>query len=283
MWKTFLLTLMLCPSIASAQAVWNGHQYNGRVCSNLNCGMCASIQRQIESQRAQSVTMAAPAPRQVQVFPQSTQTGYRTETTMEARSQQVKRCNGRQCWFETVTVMVPVTRQVPISQPAAAAVSQPAKAVPASNMLANTELVPTPQAVVVAMLEELCPSNKAKLFDLGSGDGRIVITAAKQFGCTSVGIELNPETIALARANALAEYVNPLVVFFQGDVRQYDLQSAQYVTMYLYPELMAQVVPKIKPGTQIASYQHEIPGVANTRHLVDAGGQPHIFYTGIKP
>jgi len=110
-----------------------------------------------------------------------------------------------------------------------------------------------------------------------------VITAAKQYGCTAVGIELNPETIALARANALTEYVNPLVVFFQGDVRNYDLESAQYVTMYLYPELMAAVMPKIKSGTRIASYQHEIPGVTNEKHSIDVDGQSHFFYTGTKP
>lgn len=280
-----LILLVCLPSLVSAQAVWNGRQYNGRVCSNPNCGMCASIQRQIEAQQAQQFAMAAPVPQQAT---QQAQTAYRTETTMEARTHQVKRCNGRICWFETVTEMVPVTRMVavPVAQPAVIAskpVVQPAKAVPAVNMLANTELVPTPQAVVNAMLEELAPSNKAKLFDLGSGDGRIVITAAKQFGCTAVGIELNPETIALARVNALNEYVNPLVVFFQGDVRNYDLQPAQYVTMYLYPELMAQIVPKIASGTQIASYQHEIPGVSNTKHSIDVDGKPHIFYTGTKP
>ncbi len=270
MWKILVLALMLCPSVVSAQAVWKGYQYSGRVCSNPNCGMCASIQRQLEAQRQ-------PVPHQAATL--QAQAGYRTETTMEARTQQVRRCDGRNCWYEMVTTMVPVTRQVPIQvvQPKSAAAD------PAVNVLSNTELVPTPQAVVDAMLEELCPSNKSKLFDLGSGDGRIVITAAKMFGCTAVGIELNPETIAQARVNALTEYVNPLVVFFQGDVRSYDLQSAQYVTMYLYPELMAEIVPTIKSGTKVASYQHEIPGMPNTKHTVDVDGQSHTFYTGIKP
>lgn len=286
MWKILILSLMFCPSIVQAQAVWRGHQYNGRVCSNPNCSMCASIQRQIESQQQPvlQVQMAAP----LQNWMQSPQQAFRTETTMEARSKQVRHCDGRKCWYETVTEMVPVTRQVPIfpppvaSTPTLGTATQPGAAPPAVNMLANTELVPTPQAVVNAMLYELCPGNKEKLFDLGSGDGRIVISAAKQFGCTAVGIELNPETIELARANALEEYVNPLVVFFQGDVRNYDLHSAQYVTMYLYPELMAQIMPKIKSGTAIASYQHEIPGVENVKHEVDVNGQPHIFFTGIK-
>lgn len=266
MWKILALVLMLFPSVASAQAVWNGRQYSGRVCSNPNCGMCASIQAQLEEQAS------AKSHPVVQV----SQSGYRTETTMEMRTRQVKRCNGRTCWYETVTEMVPVTRQVPIEA------SKPT-AEPSINTMANTDLVPTPQPVVEAMLETLNPSNKAKLFDLGSGDGRIVITAAKLFGCTAVGIELNAETIALARANALNEYVNPLVVFFQGDVRNYDLASAQYVTMYLYPELMEQLAPKIKPGTKIASYQHEIPGVSNTKHSITVDGKSHVFYTGTQP
>lgn len=280
-----MLVLLGCfpLSVAQAQAVavWGGKLYTHRVCPNPNCPMCRSIDAQLASQKGvmwPQVQQAVP-----QVAPQSTQTIYRTETTMEVRTRQVKRCNGRVCWYETITEMVPVSRQVAISQPKPNPVVAPANVVPAVNMLANTELVPTPQSVVNAMLEELNPSNKAKLFDLGSGDGRIVITAAKQYGCTAVGIELNPETIALARANALTEYVNPLVVFFQGDVRNYDLQSAQYVTMYLYPELMAAVMPKIKSGTRVASYQHEIPGVTNEKHSIDVDGQSHFFYTGTKP
>lgn len=228
MWlKAFVLALALCPSIASAQAVWKGRQYSGRVCTNPNCTMCASIQRQIEAHRLPPISAA-------------------------------------------------------IATPAIPAVTRNEAAPSQINTLANTELVPTPQVVVEAMLAKLDPSNKAKLFDLGSGDGRICITAAKQYGCTAVGIELNPKTIAVARAAALEEYVNPLVVFFQGDVRAYDLHSAQYVTMYLYPELMAQIVPKLLPGTKIASYQHQIPGVQNTQHSVELNGQPHVFYTGIK-
>lgn len=275
MWKILAIVLMLCPSVASAQYEWKGRSYSGRLCPNPNCEMCNSIEAQ--KLAAQQVVQQ---PKSVTNWTQNG-TGYRTETTLEARTQQVRHCNGRNCWYETVTTMVPVTRQVPIAQ--AAAITPPAKASPAVNVLTNTELVPTPQAVVDAMLEELSPSNKAKLFDLGSGDGRIVITAAKTFGCTAVGIELNPETIAQARVNALTEYVNPLVVFFQGDVRSYDLQSAQYVTMYLYPELMAEIVPKIKSGTKVASYQHEIPGMPNTKHTVDVDGQSHTFYTGINP
>lgn len=278
------MILLACSQSLSAQtAVWNGKSYSSRVCSNPNCGMCASIQQQIESQRVQSQS-----PTFWKQVREPVQLGggiddgyelYRTETTMEARTRQVKRCNGKQCWYETVTEMVPVTRQVPVSQQQP---TQQAAPKPKANTLTNTELVPTPQVVVDAMIESLGLTASSKFFDLGCGDGRLLITAAQRYACYSVGVELNPKTVALARKRASNEFVSTLVMVFQGDVRAFDLTEADSVSMYLYPDLMAELVPKLKPGAKIVSYLHEIPGIKQESVSISHDGQTHIFFVGVK-
>ena len=144
-------------------------------------------------------------------------------------------------------------------------------------MLTVTEIVQTPKPVVEAMLSELCLSTEDKLFDIGCGDGRFLTTAARDHGCSSIGIDLNPKSVALARKNAEQEFLTQFVTVFQGDAREFDLEPATAVTMYLYPELMEKVVPKLRPGTRIASYLHEIPGVDAKRYEVDGD----VFYVGV--
>lgn len=276
-----LVLLLLCPSLANAQATWNGKQYNSRVCANPSCGMCASIQTQLQTQ-VQRVAQVAQRPIQatqaaVQSVGQSVQ--YRAVT------RQVKRCNGRQCWYETVTEYVPVSQPQPIQQsipkPTSIFQSQP-KPVSAPNTLANTELIPTPQVVVDRMIDELKLSASSKFFDLGCGDGRLLIAAAKRHACYTVGVELNPATAALARKRAQNEFVSPLVLVFQGDVRDFDLYEADAVALYLYPDLLNVVVPKLKTGTRIVSYQHEIPGIKQESVSVPHDGQTHVFFVGVK-
>lgn len=249
--------------------------------------MRQDILRRLAAQSAAQQTVVVPDP--VVKSPPSPVVQYRTETRQVPVTRQVKRCNGRRCWYETVTEYVTQTVRIPVltspAKPVAASVEPkvanlPTVAPAKLDLMTVTDLQPTPQVVVEAMLAVLDPPSSAKLFDLGCGDGRFLITAAKHYGCTCVGIELNPESIELARRNAEAEFVAPLIVTFQGDVRDYDLQQAQYVTLYLYPELMAEVVPKLKPGTRIVSYLHEIPGVECESHEVMVGDDTHTFFVG---
>jgi len=175
-----------------------------------------------------------------------------------------------------------VTRQVPVvtqPQPTQASTPKPAKAV---DMLTNTELVPTPQVVVDAMIESLGLTASSKFFDLGCGDGRLLVTAAQRYACYSVGIELNAKTVEIARKKARNKFVSPLVLVFAGDVRTFDLAEADAVSMYLYPELMAQLVPKLKTGTRIVSYLHEIPGIKQESVSIPHDGQTHTFFVGVK-
>lgn len=118
--------------------------------------------------------------------------------------------------------------------------------------------VPTPQIVVNQMLAIADVNKNDVLYDLGSGDGRIVITAAQKFGTRGVGIDINPQRIAEANANARQAGVTELVEFRQQDLFQTDFSEATVVTLYLLPEVNLRLRPKLlkelKPGTRVVSH-----------------------------
>ena len=115
--------------------------------------------------------------------------------------------------------------------------------------------VPTPQALVDRMLDMGKVSPKDILFDLGSGDGRTVITAAKR-GVTATGIEFNPDMVALSRRNAQAAGVAGKATFIQGDIFKSDFSKATIVTLFLLTDLNLRLRPTLldmKPGTRVVS------------------------------
>jgi SAM-dependent methyltransferase len=117
--------------------------------------------------------------------------------------------------------------------------------------------VPTPDRSVERMLQMAQVGPNDYVVDLGSGDGRTVIAAAKKFGARGLGIEFNPDMVALSRRNAEKEGVADAAKFAQGDIFKSDFSSATVVTMYLLDDLNLALRPKIlemKPGTRIASH-----------------------------
>ena len=117
--------------------------------------------------------------------------------------------------------------------------------------------VPTPVPVVDAMLD-LAKVNKSDVvYDLGCGDGRIVVRAASRFGCRGVGVDLNPERVKEAKANAARAGVTELTRFEVGDVFEFDFSGATVVTMYLLPSVNLKLRPRLlkelKPGTRLVS------------------------------
>ncbi|MBC7945987.1 MAG: methyltransferase domain-containing protein, partial [Burkholderiales bacterium] len=122
--------------------------------------------------------------------------------------------------------------------------------------------VPTPEAVVEKMLEVAKVGPKDVLYDLGSGDGRIVITAAKKYGATGVGVDIDPERITEAQFNAKAAGVTDKVTFREGDLFEMDLSKATVVTLYLLPSINLKLMPKLfaelKPGTRIVSHSFDM-------------------------
>lgn len=122
--------------------------------------------------------------------------------------------------------------------------------------------VPTPQPVVERMLELAKVGKDDVIYDLGSGDGRIVITAAKQYGARGVGIDLDPERIAEARANAKKAGVEDRVKFIAGDLFKADLSDATVVTLYLLNsvnrELRPQLWKQLDVGTRVVSHSFDM-------------------------
>ena len=115
--------------------------------------------------------------------------------------------------------------------------------------------VPTPQELVDKMLDMAKVTEKDYVIDLGSGDGRTVITAAKR-GAKALGIEYNPEMVELSKRNAAKEGVGDKASFVKADLFESDLSQAQVITMFLLPDINIRLRPKIlnlKPGTRIVS------------------------------
>jgi precorrin-6B methylase 2 len=122
--------------------------------------------------------------------------------------------------------------------------------------------VPTPQHVVDEMLRVGQVDGNDRLYDLGSGDGRIVITAAKNFGTRGIGIDIDPQRIAESKANAESAGVTDLVRFEQGNLFEIDFSEATVVTLYLLPsvnlQLRSRLLNELKPGTRIVSHAFDM-------------------------
>ena len=147
------------------------------------------------------------------------------------------------------------TVAVPPAAPPVAAVEE---------QVPDIEYVPTPEGVVAKMLEVAKVGKNDVLYDLGCGDGRIVITAAKRFGIKGKGFDIDPDRIKESIANARKAGVENLVSFEKKDIFTVDLSPATVVTLYLLPELNVRLVPqleKLRPGARIVSHDFDMEGV----------------------
>lgn len=137
-----------------------------------------------------------------------------------------------------------------------------AVAVPgASRAQDEVPFITTPDAVTVAMLELAAVGERDHVLDLGSGDGRIVITAARRFGASGLGVEIVPELVQKSRTNARAAGVADRTEFREQDLFATDLSRATVVTMYLLPEVNLQLRPRLlrlAPGTRIVSHDWDM-------------------------
>lgn len=142
--------------------------------------------------------------------------------------------------------------------------------------------VPTTELVVEKMLEMAKVGPKDVVYDLGSGDGRIVITAAKKYGATGLGVDIDPERIKEANENAKAAKVTDKVKFKQGDLFELDLRPATVVTLYLLPDINLKLRPKLlselKPGTRVVSHNYHM-GDWKPEQTVQLEGHTVYFWT----
>jgi hypothetical protein len=146
--------------------------------------------------------------------------------------------------------------------------------------------VPTPMVVVEKMLEMAELSEADVLYDLGCGDGRIVITAAKKYGTRGVGIDLDPERIKESLTNAKQAGVQELVEFRLQDVMKSDVSEATVVTLYLLPESNALLRPileeQLEDGTRVVSHNYYMPGwqakEIGYTEVISGDGETHTIF-----
>ena len=138
--------------------------------------------------------------------------------------------------------------------------------------------VPTPQNVVDVMLELAQVTRDDVVYDLGCGDGRIVVTAAKKFGCRAYGYDLDPQRVRESLENVEKNGVGHLVTIEQKDIFTLDLSPASVVTLYLLPSLNVKLIPQLeqlKPGSRIVSHDFAMKGVTPDK-VVDVEGDEEL-------
>lgn len=165
------------------------------------------------------------------------------------------------------------------SRPAAGEATQ---ATQAPNRVPDVVFVPTPEEVVDAMLKVAKVTSKDVVYDLGSGDGRIAIAAARQHGARAIGIDIDPERIAEANENAKQAGVTDKVRFIQADLFESNISEATVVTLYLLPSLNLKLMPKLmkelKPGTRIVSHAFDM-GDWEPEQELDVDGRKVYYWT----
>ena len=147
--------------------------------------------------------------------------------------------------------------------------------------------VPTPQELVEDMLRLADVKRGDVLYDLGSGDGRIPVTAAKKYGIRAVGIDIDPERIREAHANARRKGVAKLVTFRQQDLFTADFREATVVTLYLLPDLnlklRPQLLQQLRPGTRVVSHQFDMGDWKPDKTLESNGRTVYFWVIPARP
>ncbi len=158
------------------------------------------------------------------------------------------------------------------AEPGSATTNAPTVA--ASKKTPDVIYVPTPQPVVDRMLEMGEVKKGDIVYDLGCGDGRIVVTAARKYGVKAIGVDIDPQRVKEARENVRTNGVADLVTIKEADIFELDFSEATVVMLYLLPELNVKLMPKLaklKPGTRIVSNDFDMKG-AKPKQVVNMPG-----------
>jgi SAM-dependent methyltransferase len=148
--------------------------------------------------------------------------------------------------------------------------------------------VPTPHEVVDKMLEMADVRKGEIVYDLGCGDGRIPVAAAKKFGVRAFGWDIDPVRVKESLENVEKNNVKNLVTITLGDIFELDLSKADVITLYLLPQLNVKLIPqldKLKPGCRIVSHDFNMEGVKPKREITytPPGGREHRIYLWVTP
>ncbi len=142
----------------------------------------------------------------------------------------------------------------------------------------------TPPEVVEAMLRVAEVQPEEKVYDLGCGDGRVLVTAAEKFGARGVGVELDPEVFALARANVRRHRLEGRILLVRGDLFEADLRDADVVALYLLPETLGRLRPRLeqqlRPGARVVTHDFGIAAwpEVRTEKLGRGDGTAHTIH-----
>jgi ribosomal protein L11 methylase PrmA len=165
---------------------------------------------------------------------------------------------------------------------APAAASAQATATQTPTRRPDVIYVPTPEEVVEAMLQVAKVTKNDVVYDLGTGDGRIPVLAAKKYGARGVGIDIDPQRIKDATENVTKNGVGDRVRIIQGDLFETNISEATVVTLYLLPSLNQKLIPKLnkelKPGTRIVSHAFDM-GDWKPEQELDVNGRKVYFWT----
>ena len=159
---------------------------------------------------------------------------------------------------------------------------------PAPKRQPDVVYVPTPQVVVDKMLELAEVKKGDVVYDLGCGDGRIVVTAAKKYGVKATGFDINPERVKESLENVKSNKVEHLVTIKEADIFTLDLREATVVTLYLGAEMNRRLWPKLlaelAPGSRIVSHDFDMGDWAPDRVVrLQDDGREHVLYLWVVP
>jgi len=158
-----------------------------------------------------------------------------------------------------------------------------------ADSIPDVVFIPTPPDVVATMLELAAVQQRDVVYDLGCGDGRIVVAAAKQYGCRAVGFDIDPRRVEQSRQKVDVNRVRNLVSIENRDLFEVDLRPASVVTLYLSPQFNARLIShfhQLNPGSRIVSHQFEIRGVKSDKIVQVASkddGRTHTVFLWITP
>jgi protein-L-isoaspartate O-methyltransferase len=155
--------------------------------------------------------------------------------------------------------------------------------------LPDVVFIPTPHDVVARMLELVTVGKNDVVYDLGCGDGRIVVAAAKMYGCRAVGLDIDPIRVKASRENVKKNHLEDLVTVERRDFFKADLRPATVVTVYLSARYNGRLIPqfeKLQPGSRIVSHLFDMPGVTPDKivHVTSReDGRKHTLYLWTTP
>jgi protein-L-isoaspartate O-methyltransferase len=158
-----------------------------------------------------------------------------------------------------------------------------------ANPVPDIVYIPTPHDIVARMLELASVTKSDVVYDLGCGDGRIVVAAARKHGCRAVGCDIDPNRVEASRNNVKRNKVQDRVTIEHQDLFKVDVRPASVVTVYLSAQYNTRLIPQfdsLRPGSRIVSHQFDMPGVKPDKIVQVASkedGRKHTLYLWTTP